>query len=226
MSIFKIIFFVFLLYVPKLSLGQEKEISEKKEKRNYCNWSGCTLKPNDPAHFNPYYNVHLCENFNPEQIDFSREYLELETKQFTTTSNMLPQILRCNFSRVWPTNNTEQDGILGRNYQRIRIHIDKVSVSKNRDTYIVTGASNVANNICRFKGTIKLIRAYLNDSCDNSTYIKCGDLFAKYVFYEDSLQSHSGVFKGITECIFHIDSTGQYVFLDESMSGADGYWNR
>jgi len=221
-----LILLLLILQVSFQNYGQENKMPVQAKKKNYCNWTGCTLKPDDPAHFDPYYNGHLCENFNPEQIDFSREYLELETKQIGKTSNILPQILKYNFSHVWPTNNSEQNGVLGRTYQRIRIHIDKVSTSKNRNTYLITGASNVANNICRFKGTIKLIQAYLNDSCDNSTYLKCGDLFAEYAFYEDSLQNHSGIFKGITECMFHIDNTGQYVLLDESMDGADGYWNR
>jgi len=42
----------------------------------------CKLPKNDPAHFNPYYNGHLCENFNPQQTDFSKEYLNLQTKRY------------------------------------------------------------------------------------------------------------------------------------------------
>ncbi len=222
----RLILLLFILHVSFQNYGQQNKIPGHVKKKNYCNWTSCTLKPDDPAHFNPYYSGHLCENFNPEQIDFSKEYLKLETKHFARTSNILKQILKYDFSRVWLTYNTEQNGFLGPTYQRIRIHIDKVTASKSSDTYIVNGASNVANNICRFRGTIKLIQAFLYDSCDNSTYLKCGDLFAEYIFYQDSLQNSSGVFKGVTECMFHIDSNGQYVLLDESMDGADFYWNR
>ena len=224
MIIFRLILLIFILYVPNLNYGQEKEISGKDNMKNYCGWTGCKLKPDDPAHFDPYYNGHLCENFNPEQIDFSKEYFELETKGYLNNAGKLQRTSKCDFSPIWPTG--EQNGVLGRNYQRIRVHIDKVSVSKNRDTYIVTGKSNVRNSICRFKGTIKLLKVFLNDSCDYSEHKTCGDLFAEYLFYEDSNQNHSGVFKGITECSFYIDSTGKYAYVDESMSEADGYWNR
>jgi hypothetical protein len=217
---------LFILQVSFQNYGQGNNIPVAAKKKNYYKTTGCILEADDPAHFDPYYNGHLCENFNPEQVDFSQEYLKLETKYMTKTSNILPEILKYNFSHIWPTNNTEQNGVLGRTYERIRIHIDDVSTSKNRYVYLIRGASNVANNICRFKGTIKLLQAYLNDSCYNSTFMKCGNLFAEYAFFEDSLQNHSGMFKGITECSFQIDSTDQNILLDESMDGADGYWNR
>jgi len=200
MNIAQVMLFAWLLTIPKLSSGQDKEgrTSRGTKRSNYCNGTGCTLSSDDPMHFNPYYNGHLCENFNPEQIDYSGEYLELETKQFSKADNVLPLILGYDFSHIWPANNTEQNGVLGRNYRRIRIHFDRVVVSDNRDSYLVTGASNVAGHICHFSGTIRLIQAYLNNSCDNSTDQKCGNLFAEYLFYEDSLQNHSVFFKGIT----------------------------
>jgi len=213
-----------LLYLPTQNFGQEKGV--KSEKKNYCDWTGCTLKPQDPAHFDPYYNGHLCENFNPEQVDFSKEYFDLQTNRYLNADRNIRKNVNCNFSKIWTTNNFEQNGVLGQNYRRIHIHIDKVIVGKSFGTYLVIGKSKVDNKICTFKGTIKLLKIFPNDSCDNSEYKKCGDLFAEYMFYEDSSQNHSGIFHGITECSFFKDSTGKSAYVDESMSGADGYWNR
>lgn len=217
---------LFILHLSFQNYGQENKISGKDRKKNYCDWSGCTLTPDNPAHFDPYYNGHLCENFNPMQIDFSREYFELQIARYATRADNLKQVLKFNFSNIWQTGNNEQNGVLGANYQRIRIHIDKVNVAQNRDTYFVIGASNVANNVYGFKGTIRLLKVFLFDSCHDSRHKGCGELFAEYIFHEDSLQNYSGVYKGIMECSFFIDSASNNVVLDESADAADGYWNR
>ncbi|MEO8150081.1 MAG: hypothetical protein ABI723_20760 [Bacteroidia bacterium] len=196
-------------------------------KKNYCDRKSCTLKPDNPIHFDPYYNGHLCENFNPEQIDYSKEYFFLRTKTYAGDTNKLQETKQFDFSAIWLTENTEQNGVLGLNYQRIRFHIEKVSLSKNKpDTYFIEGKSNVNNNICSFKGEIKLLKVSLFDSCDYSEHKSCGKLFADYIFYEDKSQHHSGIFKGVTECSFYADNINRKMLLDESETMSDGYWNR
>jgi len=227
-EIFKIIL---LIFVGTFCLGKTNIDSLKK--KNYCPecpTCGCTLKPDDPAHFDPYYNGHLCENFNPKQNDFSKEYFDLRTKSFSKDTNKLQESRKYDFSPIWLTSDWEQNGVLGLNYKRIQFHIDKVlKNSKNSDTYLVFGKSKVNDNICNFKGEIKLVKVFLNYiikpdvPIEHETY---GELFASYVFFEDSAQQHSGIFKGITECSFYLDSTRTQMQVDETNSDADGYWNR
>lgn len=216
---------ILTLWVLTFNLSYSQNVKSSKNK-NYCPQQRCNLNPDNPAHFDPYYNHHLCENFNPEQIDFSKEYFELRTKHYVKEYNKLQQTKNYDFSPIWITRNSQQNGVLGQNYQRIQIYIEKVIVTKSLDTYLVVGKSKVNRNICGFKGSIKLLKVFLDDSCENSEYKVCGELFASYVFYEDSSKNHSGIFKGITECSFYLDKTGKQMNVDESSDGADGYWNR
>lgn len=195
-------------------------------KKNYCDWTGCTLKPDDPTHFNPYYNRHLCENFNPKQTDFSKEYFDLRMKWYSKDTNQLQKSLAFEYSLIWQTDNSEQNGVIGLNYQRIQIHIGNVNNSKkNSDTYIVSGKSKVNDNICDFSGELKLLKLFISE-CDDTSKKKCGELFASYLIYEDSSQNHSGYFKGVMECEINLDSTGKKMLLDDTYAGADGYFNR
>lgn len=175
----------------------------------------------------PYYNGHLHEKYNPAQIDFSKEYLQSRIKSYNNEPDKLAQTVKFDFSPVWPGGNWEQNGVIGPDYQRIQFHIDTVIKSTvNPYIYLVTGKSKVNNNICGFKGEIKLLSVFLSDSCDYSEYKNCGGLFANYTFYEDSSQNHSGVFKGVTECCIYLENTSKTVKVDESSGIADGYWNR
>jgi len=175
----------------------------------------------------PYYNDNLNEHYNPEQIDFSKEYYELQTKNYENNDNIINQLLKYDFSNIWICRNVDQNGVIGKNYQRIQIHIDTVYKNSYDDkTYIVKGKSKVKDNICSFKGELKIITIFIDKDCDYEDFNNCGDLFASYIFYEDSTQYHSGIFKGITECSIYIDSKNKKVILDNLSDGADGYWNR
>lgn len=185
----------------------------------------CKLPKNDPAHFDPYYNGHLRENFNPQQTDFSKEYLNLQTKRYAKKTNELNKSLQYDYSSIWQTDERQQNGIIGLNYQRIQFHIDNVTQSSNPDTYIVKGKSKVNKNICNFTGELKLIKLFYGE-CEDPKHKKCAELFGDYIFYEDSTQNHSGYFKGIMECSIYLDKTGKKMMLDESAEDADGYWNR
>ena len=119
----------------------------------------------------------------------------------------------------------QQNGIIGINYQRIQFHIDNITLSSDSDTYIIKGKSKVNNNICDFKGELKLLKLFYGE-CDDPKYKKCAELFGSYILFEDSLQNHSGFFKGIMECSVYIDHKGKKMLLDESSDVADGYRNR
>ena len=200
---------------------------QAKKDTSYCERSWCTFPKDHPAHFDPYYNGHLCENFDPGQTDFSKEYFDLQTKRFATTTDQFPQSVKYDFSSTWLTGETEQNGVIGLNYQRIEFHIDKVARSKNKPgTYIIAGKSKVKDNICNFSGELTLLKLYYFPACDDTSFRKCGELFGSYTFYEDSSQQHSGVFRGIMECSVYLDSSHKRILLDQSSSVADGYWNR
>ncbi|MFZ4401087.1 MAG: hypothetical protein ACOYO1_13705 [Bacteroidales bacterium] len=218
---------ILMIFLQIYSLTYGQVSVDMTNMKNYCGKTYCKLKPDDPAHFDPYFNGHLCENFNPEQVDFSKEYIQLRTKSYAKNPNKLGLTSKYDFSYIWMIVNRVQNGVISANYQRIQFHFDKVIKSTNDGyTYIVNGKSKVHNNICDFKGEIKLISVYLFDSCDYSEYKNCGALFANYIFYEDSSQNHSGVFKGVTECLIYQDNTTEAMKLDESSDVADGYWNR
>ncbi len=214
---------IFLLL--SITINAQNNIDTTKFK-NYCNHERCK-DYNDKYHLNPFYNGHLCENFNPEQIDFSKEYYELQTKRYQNNENILNQLIKYDFSKIWFSRNQEHNGIIGKNYQRIQIHIDTVYKNTYDDkNYIVIGKSKVKDNICSFKGDIKIISIFIDKDCDYEDFSNCGDLFASYTFYEDSTQYHSGIFKGITECSIYVDNKNKKVILDDLSDGADGYWNR
>jgi len=202
-------------------LGQTKTDTTK---TNYCNWTGCTLKSEDPAHFDPYYNGHLCENFNPAQTDFSNEYLKLRTAFHKDVPEIIGQLKKYNCNLVWLRTNS-QDGVIGINYKRIKIKILTATQDKNNPLiYHITGKSKVKDNICDFKGIITILKAYQYKESEIPK-ARQGTLFAQYIFNEQTNQTHSGKFKGIVESSFLIDSTTNKIQLDTTAEIADGYFN-
>jgi hypothetical protein len=171
------------------------------------------------------YHKSIWEHFNPEQIDFSKEYLELGGKEL---KNAILQFIGYDFSSIWLTGDiNSRNGVLGQNYQRIQIHISKITRSlTDSAVYLAEGKSKVNNNICNFKGEIKPIRLFFYE-CDippDSTS-KCADLKAAYTFYEDSTEKHSGMFTGIVGSSVFVDSIKKTISLDETFEDADGYFN-
>lgn len=189
----------------------------------FCERNWCRLPKDDEAHFDPYYNGHLCENFDPKQNDFRKEYLQLRTRHGGL--DKLIDLRTFDFSSIWLTDDNQQNGVIGLDCKRIKIHISNVTKeSKDNLLYRVVGKSNVGGNICDFSGQIKLIHAYQTES--DAGYEFSGNLFAEYVFYEDKSQNHVGTFQGIFECFFYLDRKNKKALLDESADIADGYFNR
>jgi len=219
----KIALIIFLLL--SINVNAQNNIDTTKFK-NYCNHQRCK-DYNSKFHFDPYRNYHLCEYFNPEQIDFSKEYFELQIRKYKNLENKVNDYITYNFSKIWLSGIWEQNGVLGNNYQRIQFHIDSIYKSANDDKiYVVIGKSKVKDNICSFKGELKIISIFVNTDCEYSMYRYCGELFASYTFYEDSTKNHSGIFTGINECNIFIDDIHEEINLDESRSEGDWYWNR
>jgi hypothetical protein len=207
--------------IPLTSHAQLK--NENKEVMSYCESSGCRLPKDHEAHFDPYYNGHLCENFNPQQADFSGTYLRL--RKGDGGSGVLNELLQYDLSAIWLTPDHHQNGIIGLDYKRIKIHIHEVKKdTQDARLYHVKGTSNVSGNICDFTGQIRLLKAL--PPGEESEYENSGELFVTYTFYEDKTQKHVGVFKGVFEAFYYLDKDKKRGFIDESAAVADGYFNR
>jgi len=180
-------------------------------------------------YIDPFSSFDQFNNYNPQTIDFSKEFYKQsvwvllnEEKAKDVTS----LISRYNISQLWLKNSKDnnQNGIIGKNYKRIRIHFSKViKDSLNPLIYWAWGKSKVGNNICDFKGRFKIIKIlrYPKDS----EIPGGGEIFGSYKLNEDSSQSYSGSFKGIFNSTYNIDTAKSKIYLDESMSIADGYSN-
>lgn len=197
------------------------------QESKFCNLDRCSLPKNHEAHFDPYYNGHLCENFDSKQADFSNEYLRLQTERIAKiatdkTDNLIDY--KFDTDSLFNTGDFQQNGIIGLNYKRIRIHISDTKQKEGELEFIVKGKSNVSGNICDFKGTLKVLKVYeINENYD---FPGQASLFAEYEFFEDSTQNHVGIFKGTFECAIIIDHNTKEIKLDESFAIADGYYNR
>ncbi|WP_124980486.1 hypothetical protein [Nonlabens xiamenensis] len=193
----------------------------------YCYAEWCSLPKNHEAHSDPYYNAHLCENFDSKQADFSAEYLRLQTERLSKiTSNKTEQLVKYNFDTdsLFNTGEFQQNGIIGLDYKRIRIHISDTKQKEGVLEFIINGKSNVSGNICDFKGSLKVLQVY--EVIENYDFPGQATLFAEYEFFEDSTQNNVGIFKGIFECSIVIDHQTKEIKLDESFALADGYNNR
>lgn len=196
-------------------------MAQKANTTSYCESDWCTLAKDNPAHFDPYYNGHLCENFNPKQVDFSQEYLKLQRPN--SAANIVAALSSFDLSAVWTTPDGHQNGIIGLDYTRIRVHISEAAKDKRDELlYHVKGKSNVRGNVCDFSGEIRLIEAYTVQG----EHENAGNLFATYTFHEDRTQKHVGTFRGIVECAYFLDAKTRKGFVDKSSDVADGYYNR
>ena len=193
-----------------------------------CGWdtSLCSLPKDHEAHLDPYYNGHLCENFDPEQIDFSKEYLQLQetsTKKYGVDVTNSIKNYKYVLDSLFNYGDFQNDGVIGANYSRIRVHIDKTNKNKYNQ-FTILGQTNVNGNVCDFQGNMDIYRIY--EYKENFDYPGQATLFATYKFYEDSTQKHVGVFEGTFECSVLINHEQQTIKLDEGMAIADGYYNR
>lgn len=149
-------------------------------------------------------------------------------------NNEIQKFLKYDFSELWlQTNNNLVYGILGDDFQRIQIKL--ISISKNinnQNEYFVYGKSKVKENICELVGKILIIKIQeskrehfgVDDEYKNSGIKTQGLLSAKYEFYENKLQSHSGYFTGDLESKWFLDKDN-IIQYDTINIHSDGYFN-
>ncbi len=139
-----------------------------------------------------------------------------------------------NFSHLWTeTDNQFIYGMIGSNHQRIRIHFDSISQDgEDFWLYHVVGKSKVKNNICDFRGEIRVDSVFelksINYGVDavykDSAIINQGVLLATYNFYESKDQKHSGIFSGKLMTKWYTTSEGKLKY-DNIQFESDGYMN-
>ena len=197
------------------------------QESKFCDLEWCSLAKNHEAHSDPYYNGHLCENFDSKQADFSNDYFILQTERLTKIAvDKTEKLFEYKFDTdsLFNTGDFQQNGIIGLDYKRIRFHISKTKQKENLLEFIISGKSNVSGNICDFKGTLKVLNVF--EITENYDFPGQASLFAEYEFFEDSTQNYTGIFKGTFECSIIINHEKKEIKLDESFEIADGYYNR
>lgn len=176
----------------------------------------------------PYTEGHDSTKFNPGQVDFSKEYLSLQTQRVGARSVEVTPLMGgyiFDTDSIFCTADFEQNGVLGTNYRRIRMHISKAK-QQSFDSLVfdIEGKSNVKGNICNFKGELKIQSIY--EYFDEPDYPGQAVLFARYKFNEDAAQAHPGTFEGVFEAAVKIDRSNKVVRFDNSFSLSDDYYNR
>lgn len=149
-------------------------------------------------------------------------------------NNEIEKFLKYDFSELWlQTDNNFVYGILGDDFQRIQIKL--ISISKNinnQKEYFVYGKSKVKENVCEFVGKITMVKIQeskrehfgIDDKNKNSGIKTQGLLSAKYEFFENKLQSHSGYFTGNIESKWYLDKDEKIQYDNINMH-SDGYFN-
>ena len=151
------------------------------------------------------------------------------------TENVIANYAGFNFSDLFTqTANHLIVGIIGADYQRIKIKLTSVKKSSSAypNVYIVSGKSMVNGMISDFNGSIKLteikkikkLHFGVDDEYKNKGIKSEGILIAEYEFKENKNQKQSGIFKGQLYSKWYLNSDNQIKY-DDIQSFADGYMN-
>lgn len=149
-------------------------------------------------------------------------------------NNKIEAYLKYDFSELWlKINNNLVYGILGDEYQRILIKLLTIEKNiNNPNEYFVYGKSSVKENVCEFVGKITILKIQeskrehfgVDDEFKNSDIKTQGLLTAKYEFFENKSQSHSGYFTGNLESKWFLDKEDKIQY-DNINIHSDGYFN-
>lgn len=150
------------------------------------------------------------------------------------STNLLKNYIKYDFSELWTfQNNSNIYGIIGNENQRILIKL--LTVEKNIENpieYFVYGKTSVKENVCEFVGKITIVEVQefseenfgVDDEYKNTGIQKQGLISAKYEFYENKNQKHSGYFSGILKSKFYLDKDNLIKYNDINFE-SDGYFN-
>jgi len=155
-------------------------------------------------------------------LEFKNQIL---TSEYIDKTDIKNEFLKYDISSLLTqTENRRIFGLIGDNYQRIRIKL--ISVIKNKDNpsqYFVYGKSMVKENICEFQGTITITNVF-NFKETDMPGIKQGKVVGEYLFNENPAQKHVGQFKGVFSSNWYLDKDGILKY-DDLSDVADGFTN-
>ena len=206
---------------------KEKIVSEKEKQEKFVLKKNQSTKINETEkEIDPFHSGDLYDNFNQNQIDFSKDFLKIETEHLKKISTEVTNEVSSHLfdlKRIFETGKKYQNGILGKNYKRIKVYI--TSAKKiDKSSFSLVGKTDVYGNVSHFEGTIEVLSIF--EFKKDFDYEGQGELFAKYTLYENPNDKYSGVFKGIFECSVIINHKKKIIEFDDAWIGADGYANR
>jgi hypothetical protein len=159
---------------------------------------------------------------------------DIMNEEELNAKNEVTEFIKYDFSELWlKTENSLVYGIIGNEYQRILIKF--LTVEKNlinNNEYFVFGKSSVKGNFCEFIGKITILKIQeskrkhfgVDDEFKNQGIKTQGLLTAKYEFFENKHQNHSGYFSGTLQTKWFLDKNDK-VQYDDINSVSDGYFN-
>lgn len=144
-----------------------------------------------------------------------------------------PNIVKHDFGALWTqTENSAVYGFIGSDFRRIRVKILTTEQDKNeRGVYAVTGKTMLGNNVCAFRGTMKIDTARVykklhfggDDEYKNKGIRSQGIVFGEYRFAEETCL-FSGVFEGRFVTRWYLDKKGALRY-DDIEKEKDSYAN-
>lgn len=159
---------------------------------------------------------------------------DIMNEEELNSKNEVTEFLKYDFSELWlKTENNLVYGIIGDEYQRILMKFLKVEKNlKNSNEYFVSGKSSVKGNLCEFVGKITIIKIQeskrkhfgVDDEFKNQGTKTQGLLSAKYEFFENKQQNHSGCFSGTLKTKWILDKNDKVKYDDVNLV-SDGYFN-
>ncbi len=155
-------------------------------------------------------------------------------ESYILPKNDIENYSKYDFSNLWlQTENDFIYGIIGDEYQRILVKFIFVERSLNgSNEYLIYGKSSVKSTVCDFVGKITIVKIQelkdqkfgVDEEYKNSGIKSQGLLTAKYELFENKDQNDSGVFSGILQSTWYLDSDDKIKYNDID-SNADGYFN-
>jgi hypothetical protein len=159
---------------------------------------------------------------------------DIVEENYVFEKNELEKYSKYDFSNLWmKTENELIYGIIGDDYQRILMKFIFVERTLNNPyEYLVYGKSSVKSSVCDFIGKITILKNQelkdqkfgVDDEYKDSGIKSQGLLTAKYEFFENKEQNHSGQFQGLLQSEWYLDKDEIIKYNDIDLN-ADGYFN-
>jgi len=147
------------------------------------------------------------------------------------SQNLLTEYMSYDFSHILIPK-FEILGYIGENYQRIHVHFE--SIKRNNQVpniYLVTGRTIVNKNECSFEGTVSItqVREFKDNFVPQEFVpeqgIKTrGLVIGHYLFNENPLQNHVGIFEGVMTMWWYLDKN-ELIRYDDIEIHSDNYKN-